>query len=527
MTRLYPLVFTSGFVTLGMELSASRLLEPAFGNNQIIWSVLIGLILAYLAIGSWVGGKLADRFASLEGLRVVALLAAVGVALVPLISGPILRAAALGMDNFEVASLLGSLFAVVMLFSVPGVLLGAISPWAVRLSVENVAETGQIAGRLYATATVGSILGTFFPVLWLIPRYGTRWTFTLLALLLLSVIILTGVKLRSSWLAAAVFALVLGHALWSDSHGTIRTGWDDGAAGEILYEDESQYNYISVRQWGGERHLKLNDGIGIHSVYHPDSVLSLGIWDYFLVAPYFNPPAGNAPPTPKNVLIIGLAAGTVSELMTRIYGPIPITGIELDRQIIEVGQRFFDMNQPNLTPVAADGRAWLAQQPPDALWDMVAVDAYRPPYIPFHLTTVEFFVLVRQHLSSEGVLAINVGRTAQNFELVDSLAATVAQVFPSVHLIDEPAPSADLGNSLLIATVQETHLKNLVANVNGLPSETPAEWQDFAQRAVSQARTASPAAEAIPFTDDRAPVEQVVHRVVLSFLLHSRGAGSE
>src|SRR5690606_27046523 len=131
-------------------------------------------------------------------------------------------------------------------------------------------------------------------------------------------------------------------------------------------------------------------------------LLSQGIWDYFLLAPLFNAPPSLATPD-DSLLLIGLAAGTVSELYTHIYGPLPITGIELDPQIIEVGQHYFGMNQPNLTAIAADGRAWLAQQPDSAAWSLIAVDAYRPPYIPFHLTTVEFFQLARQHLTEDGV----------------------------------------------------------------------------------------------------------------------------
>ncbi len=166
------------------------------------------------------------------------------------------------------------------------------------------------------------------------------------------------------------------------------------------------------------------------------------------------------------MLLIGLAAGTVSELFTDVYGPVSITGVELDPAILEVGERYFDMTQPNLTAMAADGRTWLAGQAEDTRFDLIAVDAYRPPYIPFHLATREFFQLAYDHLSEDGVLAINVGRTASNFSLVDALATTVAQVFPSVYVIDEPGPPDAIGNSLLVATVQPTSPENLQANID-------------------------------------------------------------
>jgi predicted membrane-bound spermidine synthase len=247
-------------------------------------------------------------------------------------------------------------------------------------------------------------------------------------------------------------------------------------------------------------------------------LLSQGIWDYFLLAPLFRS-APSLPTHDERLLLIGLAGGTVSELYTNIYGPLPITGVELDPQIITVGQRYFGMTQPNLTAVAADGRRWLAQQPTDASWNFIAVDAYRPPYIPFHLTTVEFFQLTHKHLAADGVLAINVGRTPTNFALVDALAATALQVYPTVFLLDEPGPPGTLGNTLLVATKMPVTLETtLLANVVMLPATMHAEFRDFAQQATQVARVATPPSTAPIFTDDHAPVERIVHSIILDFL---------
>ncbi|MCL4861890.1 MAG: fused MFS/spermidine synthase, partial [Caldilineaceae bacterium] len=176
MPYLYVLTFGAGAVILGMELSAARLLEPAFGNNQLVWAALIGLILLYLAVGAWLGGRLADRFPRRRELDLTATVAAVGVALAPTLSAPVLRMAAAGLSLFDVGLLAGALLAVLILFSLPGILLGAISPWVVRLCVDDLQRAGQTAGRIYAIGTAGSLVGTFAPVLWLIPAYGTRWT---------------------------------------------------------------------------------------------------------------------------------------------------------------------------------------------------------------------------------------------------------------------------------------------------------------------------------------------------------------
>jgi predicted membrane-bound spermidine synthase len=505
-----------------MELAASRLLEPVFGNSQLVWAALIGLILLYLALGAWLGGIWADRYPHRAGLERVLTAAGVAVALVPLAASPVLGWAATGMEGLLPGVLGGALLVVVLLFALPGILLGTATPWALRLALgagsEAARHSGQLAGRFSAVATLGSLVGSFLPVLWLIPTYGTRRTFFLLALLLLAVVVLSALGSRRWWLPLTAFAGVLALMLIT-GNSSVRAGWDSGAAGRLIFEQESAFNYIAVREWGSERHLKLNDGIGIHSVYHPDSLLSLGIWDYFLLAPLFRPhPA--ADPAPANLLLIGAAAGTVPALYQSIYGAAPVTGIELDPAIITVGERYFDAGAlPAYTAIAADGRRWLAQQPAGQRYDIIAVDAYRPPYIPFHLTTAEFFQLVRSHLSDSGVLAINVGRTPTNFALIDALAATLAPYFASVVVVDEPGPPDTLGNSLLVATVQPVTVAQVQQAAATLPVTLPGEFRDFATGALAAARPATPPADAPRFTDDHSQVEQLVHGLIVDFLV--------
>lgn len=570
MGKLYLLVFTAGLTTLGMELSAARLLEPAFGNSQLVWAALIGLILLSLAVGAWLGGALADRWPQRRGLELTLTAGALAVALTPLLSPPVLRLAAQGLAGFAPGLLLGALLAVGLLFALPAVLLGTATPWALRLAMEErgargegsgappnplipqspnlpssistpqspISHLGHTAGRLSAAATAGSLAGAFLPVLWLIPTFGTRWTFYLLALLLLAVITLTTLREERRWAPLAALILVLALAFLTQPQG-VRATWDDGRTGAIIHEEESAINYIAVRQWGSERHLKLNDGIGIHSVYHPDALLSQGIWDYFLLAPLFqerlsivhcplfiaddgcddqslNPPISQ-PPT-ANLLLIGAAAGTVAGLYNAIYGDVAITGVELDPAIIAVGERLFAATWPTYTAVAADGRRWLAQQPADVQFDVIAIDAYRPPYIPFHLTTQEFFQLVAGHLAEDGVVAVNVGRTETNFALVDAMAATMGAVFPSVFVVDEPGPPGVLANSLVVATKQPANLATFQENAANLADGFPAEFRAFVQQAAAQARVAAPPADTPLFTDDHAQVEQVVHGLILDFL---------
>jgi len=280
--------------------------------------------------------------------------------------------------------------------------------------------------------------------------------------------------------------------------------------GELLHETESAYNYIQVVQWGDEVWLKLNEGQGIHSIYDPDSVLVGGIWDFFLVAPYFNNPPYTADQV-DSLALIGSAAGTVPKQYTAVYGPIPIDGAEIDPEIIRVGREYFDMNEPNFNAVAQDGRYFLVNSAQK--YDVIAVDAYRPPYIPFHLTTREFFAEAREHLTENGVVAINVGRTRSDWGLVEVLASTLKAEFPNVYLVDLAQPGQDLINVLVVATKQPTRLENLAENAKLM---THPILQQVAESSLS--RAAEFISPTTVFTDDKAPVEQVVHGLILSFV---------
>lgn len=511
---LYVLTFTAGFTTLGVELAASRLLDPWFGNSLIVWASLIGLILLYLAAGYWVGGRIADRSPRLSTVLRLTGIGACAVGLVPAASGPVLKLATAGMADFDVGLLAGSMAGVLVLFAVPVTLLGCVSPFAVRLALSDVQSSGAQSGRLYALSTAGSILGSFLPVLLLIPTLGTRRTFALLSMALLLVVLIGLVRSRhrgDALLTLGALALIA----WL---GWRSTGPLKPVTG-LLFEKESAFNYIQVVDAGGvERQLRLNEGEGIHSVYRPQGGLADGIWDYFLLAPAFNP----APYTPdrvRRIAIVGLAAGTTAKLFTEAYGPIAIDGAELDPEIIAIGRAWFDMHTPGLNAVAADGRWFLANQ--KSAYDLIAVDAYRPPYIPFHLTTVEFFALARDRLAEDGVIAVNVGRTHTDYSLVHAITATMRQVFPSVYVMDEPDNGSELGNSLVVATRRPTRLADLQAN---LPAFDHPLLAEVARRAAPQAQAATPPPDAPILTDDHAPVEQIVHGLVLRHVLGIGGA---
>ena len=504
---LYFAVFSSGLVTLTAELTASRLLGNVFGSSNLVWASIIGLMLIYLTFGYFLGGRLADRRPYPRTLFTAMLWGGFLVGVVPLASRPILRVAATAFDQLQMGDLLGSFAVVMVLFLLPITLLGMVSPIAIRLAITTPEEAGMISGRIYAISTMGSFIGTFLPVLVLIPLLGTTITFVAASLYLLAVA-LVGMGITDGWRKAAVWLwmpalLAVFAALWAG--GAFKT-----TPGQV-YETESSYNYIEVIEQSGYTMLRLNDGQGVHSMYHPDVLDYAGPWQQFLAGPFFYPQTGLD--DVDRIAIVGLAAGTTARQATAVFGAVPIDGFEIDPEIIEVGREYFGMTMPNLNTYAVDGRWGLYTS--EARYDLVAIDAYRPPYIPWHLTTVEFFELVRDRLTEEGVVVINVGRSPIDRSLIDAMVTTLQMVFPSVHVMDIP----NTLNTMVYATVRPTEMSALIENYQTLaadPQTHPLLLHAIEQVILHQQPLPEPT---IVFTDDKAPVEWVVNRMVLEFML--------
>ncbi len=504
---LYFTVFISGMTTLAAELSASRLVGNVFGTSNLVWASIIGLILIYLTAGYFLGGRWADRSPQPASLYRILAWGAFTLGVVPYVATPVLRFAAKAFEGLDVAVLLGSFAAVLILFSVPVTLLGTISPFAIRLSVDDPRKAGAVSGAVYGISTLGSFIGTFLPVLVTIPIIGTRLTFLLFSLLLLAVA-LYGLGRFAAWrlmiqhlwmpLVLVVIALAAGGQNLKNSTGQI-------------FETESAYNYIQVQKINGFTMLRLNDGEGVHSIYSPDTLDYGGPWQQFLVAPYFNPHA--SPGQVKRIAIVGLAAGTTARQATAVYGPIPIDGFELDPEIIAVGRRYFDEILSNLDVIIGDGR-WNLEQSPYR-YDILAVDAYRPPYIPPHMTTREFYQICYDHLTENGVLAINVGSVPGDRRLIDGLATTMATVFPSIHIVDIPGTL----NTMIFATRQPTDPENFATNLALLSQRSDVSPLLLSAMQITFANLKPGYDTTQVFTDDRAPIEWIVNDMVIRFTL--------
>jgi spermidine synthase len=364
-----------------------------------------------------------------------------------------------------------------------------VSPWALRLELADVRTTGETAGRLYAISTVGSLLGTFASALVLIPLVGTQRTFLILAALLAAVAALgLGRRFALAPLAIAALLAVPVGTTKAAEHGD-----------RVIEERETPYQYARVvEDADGTRTLELNEGQAVHSMYRPGSYLTDNYWDAFLVEPVL---ALGRPP--RSLAVLGDGAGTMTRAYGHYFPATSVDAVEIDGELTELGRRLFGLrSRPGLRFFSEDARPFLRRTP--RRYDAIFVDAYRQPYIPFYLSTREFFHSVRQHLTADGVVVINVGHPDTSDALEKVLTATLRTSFASV--LRDPVKDV---NTLLVASRRRLDPARLRA------APLPADLRPIAAAVAHRVR--APLRGGTVYTDDRAPVEWLVDRSIVSY----------
>ena len=483
------LVFSSGVAVMGLEMTASQLIKPYFGSTISVWTSLIGLVMIFLTTGYYLGDALADRCPSRGALGGIVLTAGVVTMLLPLASAPVLmRAWAL---TPKAGLLAGSLVGTFALFCLPNVLLGCVCPFAMKLSIQDLGRTGRAAGNVYAVSAVGSVVGTFLPALVMIQRFGVRHSIMIFGAVLIAAALLLLGRLRFAPAAGAMVLLAVPLAPMLP----IRN---------LVAERESPYNYLQVVQVGNARLLVVD--WGAFSFYTPGEFRTGQYYDYLLLAPLLRPD----PPSRwlHRVLVIGLGAGTVAKQITQAYGPVEIDGVEIDPAVIALGRGYFEMHEPNLRVHATDGRAFLAGS--QAPYDWVIVDAYQGSDIPSHLITQEFYQQVKDHLSPNGVLSINVAWwEPKDDELIRRMSATVGTAFPNCYAVTGISQQS---GAVMLAASQPVTPQEMIARARrvGHPGllEIALEMGDG-----TPPRLESPEKLGPPLTDDQGVVSEIVDRM--------------
>ena len=485
-------VFVVGAASLGAEIAAARLLAPYFGASMFVWANTIATVLVALSVGYAIGGHISDRTPRMSRLCEIVMAAGILLGAIPFASPPLLRLAVSSLGAISVGGFFASLIGVLSLVALPVLLLGMVAPFAIRLSIEGRDHAGRVSGRLYAISTAGSLFGTFLAALLLVPFAGTHRTFLVLALSLV-LVAASGLDRRYAAIPLALLALVL------LPPGPINT--DVASGSRVVYETETPYQYARVVELaGGERWLQLNEGVAVHSDFIPGSYLTGNYWDDFLVLPF----ASGATP-PGRVAILGDAAGTTARALGHFFPATRIDAVEIDGRLTAIGRRYFGLGlRPQLHTVTADARPWLASV--YARYDSIFIDAYRQPYIPFYLTTREFFAVVRAHLRGLGTVVINVGHPTGSDSLERALSATLRTVFP--YVMSDPVEPT---NTLLLASVARLSR----ATLSGAAARLPVVLRGTALAAAARL---APAPRGGPvYTDDVAPVEWLVDESLVGY----------
>jgi spermidine synthase len=500
---LYITSFLSGMTVMAVELSCSRLLAPYFSSSQIVWSVIIGLIMICMSVGNILGGRSADKHGSLNRLYVYIWIASIWVALIPFIAKYLIALVAGGLillfpsSNLVVA---GSALSCLIIFSLPMILLGMVSPYLVKLGVEDTENSGKITGQIYAMGTIGSIIGTFIPTFLTIPYIGTSKTFLLFALLLNIVCALYFILsrkngLRNTITAILVFVLLLipindSYAFWKS---------------DIVYEGESLYNYLQVEETDDSVILSTNVAFGVQSIYKKDGSLSGYYYEYALMAPFFI--EDMSPEKELDVLVLGLGTGTYPKQMKKYIPNVSIDAVEIDQKIADLAYEYFNLQEDEANVFVNDGRSFLST--PDARqYDIILADAYQDITVPFHMSTVEFFQEVKDHLKPGGVLIVNVNIKSGSFTGVpEYLANTVKSLFNKVYRAD----LRQVTNSLLFVSDDVNMIENYKTNAKAQIDENNDLY--YISRYIED-NLVEMTEDTLLLTDDLAPVEILGQRAL-------------
>ena len=461
-------VFLAGAALLALEIAASRVLAPYFGNSLYVWGALIGIVLAGLSTGYWVGGVVADRWPTPRLLVGMLGVASLLVLAIPFVDGWVLDR----LVDWDPGPRLNPLLATIFLFGAQSVLLGTASPIAVRLLGRSIDKLGRTAGRLFAVSTAGSIAGTFATSFWLIPELGTDQVLASAAVALM--LAAAAVAIVERLLVAGLLTLVLAGAsvgavlsLAPESGGTVAASqlrnWspvyrqqrDDDRAGSIeetqagytiLHTEDSQYHRIAVVEDELSRYLRFDSSFQ-SGMFKDDPYATRFDYSDFLQLPFAYRPET------RRVLYIGLGGGSAPKRTWRDFPAAQLDVVELDPAVVEVAYEYFAVpRDPRLRVEVEDGRRFLARN--DGPWDAIVIDAFYSDSIPFHLATREFLELARSRLAPGGTVSTNIIGAVRGSEsrLFRSMLRTYRAVFPTVaiHPVGEEEPTA-IRNVILVA----------------------------------------------------------------------------
>lgn len=486
--HLIAMVFLSGFAVMVVELAGSRLLTPLFGSSVSVWGGLIGVVLTFLTGGYYIGGILSDRRPSPSLLSLSVFTGGLLTLSVPFYSSAILEYAwRAGIDNVT-----GAIVASILLLGPPTLLLGAVSPFAVKLSAKGLEDLGSRAGSLYAVSTIGSIAGTFGTIFVLLPMLDVRTTFLGVGMALMALGSI-GLKLMHKAMLVAVALLAL-------SPLGLAAGLIATSAGEKIEARETPYSSLAVVRTDDLLILYLN-GLP-HSGMRIDrpSELVFTYTKFFELALALKPDS-------ESILFVGGGGFSGPKYFLERFQSVFVDVVEIDPVVIEVAEKYFHVNRSaRLSIYNEDGRVYL--QKTSKKYDAIILDAYAKTYVPYHLLTYEFFSLLREKLKDDGVVVSNLiaSLTGDTSTILWSTYKTMSSVFPRLYIMKASDNHAQMvQNLILVACASDCILEEAI---EAWPNS------DLMKLVRSGLWTMIPNLAEFPvLTDQYAPVESMINPV--------------
>ena len=409
----YITIFITGFVLLTIEILGARMISPFFGVSLYVWASLISVTLVGLAIGYWLGGKLGDKQEKPDLLYLLIMGAGVYLILVPHIKGPILIF--LGRLGLRMGALISS----AILFAVPIVLLGTITPFILKFQAKQLNNVASTAGNLYSISTIGSFMGCLTVGFFLIPNFSINRILFLMVIPLFLISLLYWIMRKKILSITAVLILIAVSMVGVIAKESLA---QEGKF-KVVYKAQSYYGEIKVVDIKNVRLLLINNLV--HTGIEKNKGYGIFAFQFIMqkALHVYHPKA-------KNALVLGLGGGALINSLEQ--AGVDVESVEISPEIAQVAKKYFGLRNDSSIHIA-DARYFIRNC--NKKYDAIFIDVFQSLYVPAHLSTQEFFKELKEKLNPSGVVIINFigGLEKEELILAKSFYKTLLSVFPHVR----------------------------------------------------------------------------------------------